>query len=245
VSASCIVSATTSDMNASGALYNGFVLHTRSYRETSALVEILTREHGRVGAVARGVRTRRGANALQPFQQYLLSWRGGRELVYLNSWENVGRAVRLQGTALVSALYLNELIVRLLEREDPHPDVYDAYVQALPGLSDGPTRERTLRIFEMRLIAALGYGMDLQRETDSGKPLDETRRYRFRPEFGIEPAGPNATGDMVVSGRTLLALDTESLDGEVQLLEAKRLMRGVLEHLLNGRRIVARSLLRR
>jgi DNA repair protein RecO (recombination protein O) len=222
-------------------LYDGYVLHGRKYRETSALLELITKEHGRVGAVARGVR-RKNQSGPQPFQPYLLGWRGRGELVTLTSWDAAERPMRLQGTALVSALYVNELLVKLLQRQDPYPEVYDAYVAVLPQLGAVETRESSLRIFEKRLVSALGYGLELGVGERMG--LDPAVRYRYRPDAGLEPAQPGTDDNWTVSGATLLALESESFSTPAELLEAKRLMRVVIEDRLEGRRLVSRSLLR-
>ena len=226
-------------MDNSGAWVRGYVLHLRPYRETSAIAEILTQEHGRIGAVVRGLKKKRPNQSLQPFQRYVLTWRGQRELVNLSAWEPDDRGLRLQGTALVSAMYVNELLVKLTERQDPHEGMFEAYQKVLEQLAKDESPELPLRVFEKRLLASLGYGLDIDSR------IEPDRDYTFSLERGIEPAQRERLDDSTrVSGETLLALHRENLDGKQQLREAKHLMRGVLEQLLGGRQLVSRSLLR-
>ena len=226
-------------MTNSGAWVPGYVLHLRPYRETSAIAEILTAGQGRVGAVVRGLKKKRPNQSLQPFQRYVFAWRGQRELVNLSAWEPDTRALRLQGTALVSAMYVNELLVKLTERQDPHEGMFEAYQKVLEQLAKDESPELPLRVFEKRLLASLGYGLDIDSR------IEPDRAYTFSLERGIEPAQRERLDDSTrVSGETLLALHRENLDGKQQLREAKHLMRGVLEQLLGGRQLVSRSLLR-
>ncbi|MBT6273706.1 MAG: DNA repair protein RecO [Chromatiales bacterium] len=225
----------------------GYVLHQRAYRETSAIVEVLTREEGRVGVVARGVRAQRGKARppLQPFQRYLFGWRGRGELMNLTTWELNGSHRYLQGSGLVSGLYLNELLVRLLQRDDPHPAVFDAYVVALTGLAEASTRQLALRAFEKRLLSAIGYGLELNLDVESGSPLSPATLYLYDPDAGPRPAPPNAqSGGLCVHGATLLAVDEDRLETEQARREAKGLMRALLHHYLQGRPLISRTLLR-
>lgn len=225
------------------ALHDGFVLHRRPYRETSALLEILTPDHGRIGAVARGARARRGDGALQPFQATLFGWRGRGELLTLVSWEVRERARGLQGHGLVSGLYLNELLVRLLPRNDPQPELHAVYTATLDTLADADRREAALRRFERCLLAAIGYGLELQCDT-SGAPLRAEMRYRYAPESGPQPVQDGDASPDLVSGATLLALGRDAPLDITQLREAKHLMRALLQHQLGGRPILSRGLLR-
>lgn len=232
-------------MDAATTLHAGYVLHARSYRETSLLLEIFTREHGRLGAVARGAARRGRQSRPQPFEPWLFGWRGARDLVTLTGWESGGRAQRLQGTALVSGLYLNELLVRLLERQDPHPTLHDTYSHTLPLLGDATAREPALRRFEMSLVAESGYGIDFASEGESGEPVVSGHSYRFREGVGLERASGSANAQDIFPGASLLALAEDRLDDAVVLRDAKHLMRIILDRLLDGRPLVSRALLRR
>ena len=136
-------------------------------------------------------------------------------------------------------MYVNELLVKLTERQDPHEGMFEAYQKVLEQLAKDESPELPLRVFEKRLLASLGYGLDIDSR------IEPDRAYTFSLERGIEPAQRERLDDSTrVSGETLLALHRENLDGKQQLREAKHLMRGVLEQLLGGRQLVSRSLLR-
>jgi DNA repair protein RecO (recombination protein O) len=144
-----------------------YVLHTRPYRDTSLLVDLFSREHGRIGAIARGVRgpKSRHRGLLQPFTPLLVSWFGKSDLVTLNGIEPNGAPHYLTGDRLLSGLYMNELLVRALHQADPHPALFDAYTEAVEKLatvmsaqSGIQSIERILRLFEKQLLQEVGYG---------------------------------------------------------------------------------------
>src|SRR5690349_6496209 len=159
------------------------VLSVRPYRETSALVEAFSRRHGRVGLVARGARAPRAKlrGVLQPFQPLLLSFTEGGELGTLTGTEADGAPVALHGEAIFSGWYLNELVLRLLPRRDPHPQLYAHYAEALPALA-GDGAAPALRVFEKRLLAELGYGLELPER------VERDRWYAFDPDHGLSLA---------------------------------------------------------
>ena len=226
----------------------GYVLHSRPWRETSLIVEAFTREHGRVGLVARGVRRARSRlrGMLLPFHLLLLSWSGRGELPTLTGAEVEGPVRTLRGRALFSGFYLNELLLKLLPRNDAHPDVFDDYRRALAQLGEDRALDWGLRTFEKRLLGALGYGPTLDRAADTGAPVSPDRRYRYAPERGPVEAASAEDGP-VVSGRTLLALAGGQPDGgdERVRAEARRLMRAILAPHLGPRPLGSRALFRR
>ncbi len=229
------------------ALQPGYVLQLRPYRDTSALVEAFTRDLGRVGLVARGIRRPKSAmqGALQPFQGLLLSWVGGGDLGTLVSAEMEG-ADRLSGRTLFCGYYLSELLLRLLVRHDPHTRLYEAYVRAIRALSaarDGAALERSLRVFEKRLLQELGYGLLLEQEAEGGCPIDPDCLYTYRLEKG-PLRGDGATG-VRVHGRTLLALARDALEDPGCLKEAKRLLRAALGLYLGDRPLKSREFFRK
>jgi DNA repair protein RecO (recombination protein O) len=229
-----------------GALSPAFVLHRRAYRESSLLVELLTRDAGRVGVVARGARRRRGSTPLEPFVGLLVQWGGRGELGQLRAVERAEPAPRLVGTALYSGFYLNELLVRLLRRHDPHPEIHAGYAATLSALATTSTEriEALLRLFESRLLEACGYGMELRVEVENGTPLDPEARYRYDPERGPIPVGEEASGGLLVHGSALLALASGRLGEARDLRELKPLMRGVLAPHLGARPLASRALFR-
>ncbi len=219
-----------------------FVLHGRDYRNSSLLLELLARDHGRVGVVARGARGPRSRTAglLQPFQPLAVSWRARGDLGSLQAVESAGRAPRLTGRRLVSGFYANELLMRLLGREDPHPGLFERYLEYLEALA-GPTEEViTVRAFERDLLAMLGYGLGLQSDVD-GEPLVRAHWYRYDPDLGaVAVAGAQGAG-VIVSGAILL--DLALADMPLAVARASRgLMRAALAPHLGNRPLKSREL---
>lgn len=220
-----------------------FVLHTYAYRETSLIVEAFTAEWGRVAMVARGAKRPRSElrGLLQGFQPLLLSWSGEHELKTLLKAEWRGGLPLVGGSALVCGFYLNELLLKLLPREDPHPGLFAHYETALADLATGGDQAPVLRRFELALLAELGYALPLAREADTGAPVDPATRYHYAFDRGPrrDPPGPGVRWPRV-RGATLLALaDGRYVDGDTAA-EAKRLMREVLDHYLEQRGMESR-----
>lgn len=223
----------------------GFLLHHSPYRESSRLLEVFTREHGRVGLVARGAR-RAGAQraALQPFQALRLSWTLRGELGTLTAVEAEGPYRLLPGRALLSAWYMNELLLRLLARQDPHGDVFAAYAEALEGLAGGRRPAPVLRIFEKRLLAGLGYGLQLSVEAETGTALAAEDWYRYDLEHGPVRVATGRQGELVFRGRELLALEAEELSEPEAARAARRLLQAALRPHLGERELQSRRVLR-
>jgi DNA repair protein RecO (recombination protein O) len=222
---------------------SGFVLHAYPYRETSLIVEAFTADFGRVAMVARGAKRPRSElrGLLQAFQPLLLSWSGQRELKTLLRAEWRGGLPRVRGGALLCGFYLNELLLKLLPREDPHPDVFVEYELALGHLVAGADQATVLRRFEVSLIAAMGYALPLVREADTGAPVDPDIRYHYAFDRGPRRAAPSPGLRLpVVSGTTLLALAEQRYPDAATAAEAKRLMREVLDHYLEQRGVESR-----
>ena len=228
-------------------LQPSFVLHRRLYGETSLLVEAFCVVFGRVGLVAKGARQRKAAwgALLQPFRPLLLSWQGRSELGLLTGAEVAMPWSSMDGRALLSGFYLNELLLRLLPRHDPQPRLFESYGATVCHLTARGAEEPVLRIFEKRLLDALGYGLMLDGEADLGQAIDPTAVYCYQIDRGPVRASGAGLGDMRVSGRTLLALAREQIDDPSELREAKCLLRRALQRQLGGRPLVSRSLFRR
>ena len=150
-------------------LQPSFVLHTRPYRDTSLLVDLFTLNHGRIRAVARSARGLRSRykNQLRPFISLLTTWSGQSDLVTLSQAETHNAFYDFSGSVLISALYLNELLVRTLHLHDPHPDLFVAYQKTLARLVHGDSQEGPLRLFEKTLLSELEYGLVLTKEAES------------------------------------------------------------------------------
>jgi DNA repair protein RecO (recombination protein O) len=223
------------------ALTPAFILHHRPYRDTSRILEVTTREHGRLTLFARGVRGPKAklASILQPFQLLLLSWSGRGEAAQLTGAERADPAVPVPTGSLMSAFYLNELLIKLTTRHDPIPQLFDDYHATLERLRQGLPLEPVLRLFEKRLLEALGYGLDLTVETQSGKPIEPGEYYHFRPEQGLFPTVAEAAG--AVSGSSVLSLAEERLETERELEDARRLLQAALAQCLEGRELTTRA----
>lgn len=214
----------------------GWILHARPYRETSLLLEAWSREHGRIGLVARGVRKekpRQPRALLQPLVPLSLGWSGQGELVTLTGLEARGQPPRLVGEALVCAIYVNELAMRLLPRHDALPDLFDAYENTLARLAISPARAWPLRRFERDLLAETGYGLVCDSEADSGEAIDPEREYIYIPEHGAVPyaSQPNV---LRLRGSALLALADDRMPDAEDLTSLRRLMRALIVHQLGG-----------
>jgi DNA repair protein RecO (recombination protein O) len=213
-----------------------FVLHAQAYRETSLLVEVFSREHGRTGLIARGVRGARGQPlraALQPLQPLLLDWAGRGELSRLVAAEAAGAAFAPQGDALLAAFYLNELMVRLLPRNEAMPALFWRYAQALGALHEGGDWIWQLRRFERDLLAELGYALQLDREAGTERAIDPDAHYRYDPEQG--PLRLLRAENASVTGASLLALANDDVPAPDVLRDLRLMMRRVLLHQLGGR----------
>lgn len=222
-----------------------FVLHARAWRETSLLLDVLSRDHGRVGLVARGVRSARSRTPrplLQPFAPLQLGWSGRGELATLNSAEAAGTALPLGGEALLCALYLNELVVRLVPRNDPHPQLFAAYLETLARLAHGDAPAWTLRRFERDLLGHLGYGLLLDAQADTGEPLDAAAEYAYLLDQG--PARWRSASDgLKLRGSALLALARDEEPDAADLPSLRRLLRALIAQRLDGVTLNAWNLL--
>jgi DNA repair protein RecO (recombination protein O) len=220
-----------------------YVLHARPYRETSLLLELLTLNDGRVGAIARGVRGARGQPlraALQPLQPLAVCLRGRGELPLLSSAEVQGAAAALGGDALLAAFYVNELLVRLLPRQDAQPALFWRYAGCLGELATDTPLGWTLRRFERDLLEALGYALQLDTEADGSTPIAPDAWYRYDPEQGPMPSRQGAAA---IPGAALIALATDTLPGPALLLPLRRLLRQRLAEHLGGRELRSWGLL--
>jgi DNA repair protein RecO (recombination protein O) len=218
-----------------------YSLHSRSFRETSLIIEAFTRGYGRVAVVARGAKSARSRwkNVLQPFRPLLLSWSQKTELGTLTAADQVASPPALQGQSLYCGLYMNELLMRLLHRSDPHPEVFERYRQVLSELASDASPQPFLRVFEKHLLEAIGYAMLLDREYGSGADVLPQKWYEYKPDRGPVP-GPGP-GNGRVSGTALLALHTENLQAE-NLPELRMLMRTVIGYHLGGKPLASLSL---
>lgn len=226
-----------------------FVLHTYAYRETSLIVETLTQDFGRVALLAKGARRPRSPvrGVLMAFQPLALSWFGKRELRTLKNAEWQGGQAPLTGSALMCGFYLNELLLKLLPRDDPHPALFQHYRDTLNLLAAGTLQAIALRRFEKRLLQEIGYALVLQEEVQSQRPIDSEKTYFYHLEQGpmLASARPDGVQNGVqLSGKTLLALARDDYSDPVTLVQAKQLMRALISHHLGSEILQTRQLLK-
>lgn len=212
-----------------------YVLHARPYRETSLLLECLTRDHGRLGVVARGVRGERARlkrAQLEPFQPLALGLLLRGEMATMTAIEVVGTPTRLTGDAGLAGLYLNELVVRLTGRQDPIPALFDAYAVTVSRLGANESLGWSLRRFERDLLEAIGYGLPLGHEGDTGEPLQAQASYRFMAEQGAVRCA--TTHPQAVRGSDLQALEQDRMPDNQGLKALRDMMREVIRFHLGG-----------
>ena len=221
----------------------GYLLHHRPYRETGRILEVLVREQGRLTLFARGVRgpKSRLAAVLQPFQPLLLSFTLGREAGQLSGAECAERVAALPAGSVMSAFYLNELLLKLTLRHDAAPELFDAYATALERLRAGGDLEAALRRFELELLSGVGYGLELGMQAD-GRPLEPEGFYRFRPAQGLYRVSAEEPGSL--SGRALRALAQGDLSEPRTRADARALLAAALAECLEGRELATRRVAR-
>lgn len=217
-----------------------FVLHCRPWRETSLLVEVLSRDHGRLGLVARGVQGPKKQAlraALQPLQSIVFSAVLRGELAQLRQAEAQDAAPRLAGDTMLGGFYINELMLRLAPRHDPLPELHALYAEVRERLPERATLAWTLRCFERDLLDILGFGLDLAHDVD-GRPLDPAARYLLDPMEGprrLLVERGRAERDASATGLGLLALAADRPPPAEDMPGLRRAMRAVLLHHLAGR----------
>jgi DNA repair protein RecO (recombination protein O) len=233
----------------------GFVLHTYAYRETSLIAETFTRSHGRMVMVAKGAKRPHGAlrGLVNPFQGLLLVWFGKSEMKTLKSAEQTKILPQLVGAALLSAFYLNELLLKLTTREDPHEALFDTYSETIAALAalgrdahSGRDIAPILRHFEVSLLRELGYALQLREEAFSHVPLQAERQYCYVVEQGplrnvLRQSGANGLN---LHGKTLLDIEAGDYSDPQTQTQSKQLMRMMINHLLGDRILHTRQLMR-
>ena len=226
-----------------------YILHHRAYRDTSQILELFSLDYGRISVVSKGSRGAKSKTkgVLQPFIPLLVSWVGKGEMPTLTASESINHTrLSLQGNALPSAFYMNELLMKLLHKHDVHEDIYCLYKNTLQMLQDVDSLEVTLRIFEKKLLQLLGFGLNLIGETETGEPVKSDNNYRYFVEHGPVCADPleKDTGSLLIKGSSLIAFENESLNSPEILKEIKSLMRYVLSYYMDGKPIKSRELFR-
>lgn len=218
----------------------GWLLHHRPFRDSSQILDAFTRAHGRVALVARGSRSAKSRlrGILRSFLPLSLSWVSRSDLGTLTGAEIDGRPVVLVGDALLSGYYLNELLLKLVPRHDPQPEIFDAYAATVRALAATDALAPVLREFEIELLRLLGYALNLEPAA-----LTPEERYEYRVEQGPVPVG-DRQGPMVFTGRELAAIERREFDRAGIVQSAGRLLRGVITYHLDGKELLSRRVLR-
>ena len=223
----------------------GYVLHHRPFRDSSQILDLLTRDHGRIAVVARGSRGGRSrlAGVLRPFLPLRISWVAKSDLGTLTGAEAAGPPAGLRGDSLLSAYYVNELILSFLHRDDPQPEVFALYEETVAQLNGRIDVAPVLREFEMDLLGLLGYAVNLAHEGGTHTSIAANRNYEYRVEQGPVPV-QRADGPLVFDGRTLQGIAARRFEDPQVLRAASRLLRAVVSHHLGGKELQSRKVLR-
>jgi DNA repair protein RecO (recombination protein O) len=220
-------------------LQPAFILQQRKYRETSLIIDVLTRDFGRISLLAKGVRKVKSKTAglLQPFVPLVISYVGKAELKILTDVEIIQPVSEIKGLALYCGFYINELVGCFLHKHDPHPEVFVHYRDCLSGLAEGSKMEAALRLFEFDLMDSVGYGLQLEYDGND-KPIDPLKKYVF-----TVGQGPIESVDGQFSGKTLQAINLRVFTDPQVLSEAKILMRTVIDVYLQGKPLKSRTVI--
>jgi DNA repair protein RecO (recombination protein O) len=221
-----------------------YLLHTRSYRDTSVIAHVITQHYGQVTGVVRGVRSSKSKRkgVLQPFCPLVLSWTGRGDLVSITGVESAGRSILLSGNRMICGLYVNELSKRLLPVWQGHESIFGAYIRAITLLEDPRHHVQVaLRQFERQLLEALGYGVDFKHEAKAHQPIVADGFYCYQHGEGF--LGAEASHPHAFSGAALLAIAEDDYKDVLVCQQAKRLMRTLLAPLLGNKPLMTRELL--
>lgn len=223
-------------------LQTAYCMHSRAYRETSQIIELLTLEHGLVSCVRRGSR-KKNSSADYLFSPLLVSWMGKSDLLTLTHIETKGaRKITQPGLSIV-AMYLNELILKLVPKSSPSKEVFNLYESVLGSLGQEDKQENLLRLFEIELLSLIGHGLSLDKEMDHETNINKDNIYRYDVGIGPVCVPKHSNAWNIVSGATLLSLQSPLSMESSSLVEAKRLMRGIINWHLDKRRLHSREIL--
>ncbi len=220
----------------------GWVLHRRPWRESSLLIEFFSHQQGRVGLVAKGARSARSSwrGLAEPFCPLNANWSRRGEMGTVIELEPAGSRLSLPGRALWCGLYANELILKLLVRDDPAPELFHAYTELLSHLAGNQALAPAVRRFELTLLGSLGVAPDFEHDAFDGKRIRPDGLYHLDPEAGFIPA--EQPGPKTYPGDAVLALAAGARDGHGRGSDCRRMMRQLIDHHLAGRRLESRRL---
>lgn len=222
----------------------GYILHHRPFRDTSQLLDIVTRDHGKIAVVARGSRGSKSrlAGVLRPFLPLRVSWVAKSDLGTLTGAEAAGPPAGMMGDAMLSAYYVNELLINFLHRYDPQPEIFALYETIIRALVTTENVAASLRSFELELLSLLGYAVNLHQQFDSHEALLDEQHYEYRMEQGAVPVD-RSEGAMVFKGATLTAIAAQQFEQPEILRAASRLLREIIAFHLGGKELKSRKVL--
>ena len=220
-----------------------YILHTRPYKNTSLLVEAFCQHSGRQSFVVKGAKRHNSPmqGLIEPFNSLFLVWGGRGELKNLYKAEPVSPILNLKGEFLYAGFYVNELIMYLLHKDEAYSDLFLSYQKCLSALSAAEDASVVLRYFELELLTELGYGINLKHDARTDEDIDVNRAYQYDFDLGVSEYRGDDPSVLQISGATLVALEKRDLSNEQQKIEAKKLLRRILEYYLEGKPIKTRE----
>ena len=224
-----------------------FMMHQMPYSETSQIVRIFSQNFGRVDLIAKGSKRPKSKFRyyLQPFLPLQLSWSGKSQLKTLRNAEIHGQYLAsIQGKYLLSAYYLNELILSFLRMEDPYPNLFAVYASTLHDFSESKPIEPSLRQFEILMLSEIGYAINFSTEADSQKPIETDMEYVFFVEKGFVSKRDHNSNTLVVKGQAIQAINKGDFSDQGTLICAKKIMRLSIQHHLDGRELKSKKVFR-
>ncbi len=225
-------------------LQPAYILHHRPFRDSSLILDIVTRDHGKIALVARGSRSAKSrlAGILRPFLPLNISWVARGDLGTLTGADTSGPPPGIQGDALLSAFYVNELLLNFLHRHDPQPEIFSLYSELISRLGSSDNMVACLRSFELELLSLLGYAVSFRHDAAAGEQLDPGQHYDYRIEHGPVPVA-RSEGPMIFKGALLKAIQEQAFDEPEVVRAASRLLRQLINHHLGGRKLKSRKVL--
>lgn len=219
-----------------------YILHHRDYKESSLLLEIFAKEHGRLSLVAKGIKRNKKAASYHLYQKYFLSWVAKSELGTLTDIEPAGTMMLLKPAKMMAGFYINEIILRLLHKHESHHELFDAYDKVLQSLLHDQPENIVLRYFEKSLLQSLGYGLVLRNDVVTGKKIIADQDYFYEPDKGPSLLHQDEKSNRKISGQTLLQIDSETLSTTEAMFEAKALFKLILQRYLGDTPLASRML---
>jgi len=224
-----------------------FLMHQMPYSETSQIVRIFSQNFGRVDLIAKGSKRPKSKfrSYLQPFLPLQLSWSGKSQLKTLRNAEIHGQYLAsIQGKYLLSAYYLNELILSFLRMEDPYPNLFAVYASTLHNFSESKPIEPSLRQFEILMLSEIGYAINFSTEAHSQKPIETDMEYVFFVEQGFVSKRDHNSDSLLIKGHTIQAINEGNFSDKETLICAKKILRLSIQYHLDGKELKSKKVFR-